>query len=176
MRRLATLLVLLLVTAAPASAQDAIEVTVEQLLNRAADINGRVSVEGELIGDYGFRRDGFMWTQLNGDAYAYRPVLDGGALVGGNIGVAVRIPESMADNLAGPGGYRERGPLVRVTGDWKYHDPDRGGETYVDVISLEVLEPGHSLAEHPNYWILGAGVLLIVCAAWLRRGSILLWR
>lgn len=171
MRRLVLLTALLLATMAnPAGAQDGSEVTVDDLLQDAAEIEGLVVVVGELIGDYGFRHDGSMWTQLNGDSYAYEPILDGGDLTGGNIGVAVRIPRAIAETLDKPGGYRVHGPVVRVAGLWEYHDPDRGGESYVNVISLEVLEPGEGLAEHPDYWVMVSGLILIAAAALLRRG------
>jgi hypothetical protein len=162
---------LLLVTMAnPAPAQEGVEVTVGELLQRAAEIEGQVVVVGELIGDYGFRNDGSMWTQLNGDSYAQEPILDGGDLTGGNVGVAVRIPDEIAGTLDKPGGYRVRGPLVQVVGMWEYHDPDRGGESYIDVVSLDVLEPGSGLVEHPNYWVMISGLVLIAAAALLRRG------
>jgi hypothetical protein len=158
--------------ASPAAAQAAVAVDVADLLNDPESHEGPVAVAGELIGDYGFRGDGSMWTQLNGDSYAAAPVLDGGELTGGNIGVAVRIPGDVAETLGDPGGYRVRGPVVVVTGTWKYHDPDRGGESYVDAVDLLIVEPGHNLAEHPNYWILGLGVGLIVIALALRKSPI----
>jgi hypothetical protein len=164
--------VMLLVPAYPAgAATDGVQVSVTDLIQDAAVIQGNVVVQGELIGDYGFRRDGSMWTQLNGDSYVYKPVLDGGPLTGGNVGVAVRIPEAIARTLDKPGGYRVRGPLVEIVGEWKYHDPHRGGESYIDVLTLEVLEPGRGLVEHPDYWILASGLILIAAAAALRRGS-----
>jgi hypothetical protein len=163
----------LLAVATPAAAQQGEPLSVSELLNNAATVEGSIVVVGELIGDYGFRSDGSMWTQLNGDNYAYDPILDGGRLAGGNVGVAVRIPAEIALQLDRPGGYRVRGPLVRVAGQWEYHDPDRGGESYIDVATVDVLEPGRGLVEHPDYWIMAAGVVLIAVAALLRRGRIL---
>lgn len=174
MRRIFLLAIaFLLAVAAPAAAQEGMQLTVGELLDNAANVEGTVSIVGELIGDYGFRSDGSMWTQLNGDSYAREPILDGGTLTGGNVGVAVRIPEEIAVHLDKPGGYRVRGPLVRVTGQWEYHDPDRGGESYIDVATVDVLERGHGLVEHPDYWVMAAGVLLIAVAALLQRGRIL---
>jgi len=161
---------MVLTLATPAAAQEGVRVTVGELLQNATEIKGRVVVVGELIGDYGFRNDGSMWTQLNGDSYAYEPILDGGNLTGGNVGVAVRIPQGIAETLDRPGGYRVRGPLVTVVGQWEYHDPNRGGESYIDVLSLEVLEPGGGLVEHPNYWIMAGGLAMVLLALVLRRG------
>jgi hypothetical protein len=158
-----------LLSASPAFAQGSGIVDVGELLENAPDYVGAVTVQGELIGDYGYRGDGSAWTQLNDDSYQHDPVLDDGDLTGGNVGVAVRIPEAIAQRLDSPGGYRVRGPVVRVTGTWKYHDPDRGGESYIEVAALEVIEPGRELVEHPNFLVLAVGIVLIVVAQYLRR-------
>jgi hypothetical protein len=155
--------------ASPALAQGAGVVDVGELLDNAPDYVGEITVRGELIGDYGFRGDGSMWTQLNDDSYAFDPVLDDGELTGSNVGVAVRIPVAVAEELDPPGGYRVRGPVVLVTGTWKYHDVDRGGESYIEVATLQVVEPGRPLAEHPNFLVLAAGIVLAGGALYLRR-------
>jgi hypothetical protein len=56
-------------------------------------------VKGELVGDYGFRDDGWMWTQINGDSYARSPIRDGGEPVGGNTEIAVRMPTGLGEGL-----------------------------------------------------------------------------
>jgi hypothetical protein len=157
---------LLLAVATPAAAQET--VAVADLLADPEAYSGEITIVGELIGDFGFRSEGSMWTQLNDDSYAYDPILDGGELTGGNVGVAVRIPASIAETLDDPGGYRVRGPIVAATGEWRYHDPERGGESYVDVTAIVVVESGHTLEEHPNFWVLAAGLALFVTTAWLR--------
>lgn len=170
MKRFLLVAAALLMAGAPAAiAQSPVGLDVAELLKNPEEYAGEVTVSGELIGDYGFRRDGFMWTQLNDDSYAENEILDDGALTGGNIGVAVRIPDAIAGQLDPPGGYRVRGPVVAVSGIWKYHDPDRGGESYVDVTSLIVVEPGRELVEHPNYLVLVAGGILLFGALGLRR-------
>lgn len=173
MKRMLLLAAAMLTIGNPAAlGQTPVAIDVSDLLENPADIAGEITISGELIGDYGFRSDGTMWTQLNDDSYAADPVQDDGALTGGNIGVAVRIPNALTEQLDPPGGYRIRGPLVAVSGIWKYHDPDRGGESYVDVTSLQLVEPGRDLAEHPNYLVLVAGGALLFGALALRlRGS-----
>jgi hypothetical protein len=121
----------------------------------------RVTVEGELVGDYGYRSSGVVWTQLNDDPYARTPLVDGGALAGSNVGIGVRIPQRLLEGADPPGGYRLKGPLVRVTGDWRYHDPGRGGESFLDVLALEVIEPGRVIRDDPHLEVLVAGLVVL---------------
>ena len=155
-----------------AVAQDDAVVPVEVLLADAESYSGdTITIEGELVGDYGFRSDGTMWTQLNDDSYARDALVDGGPRTGGNIGVGIRMPDTLAEGLDSPGGYRLEGPLVRATGTWKHHDPDRGGESYLDVSILEVVEAGRQLEEGPDWLVLVAGlaVLALSLGLWLSR-------
>ena len=169
----AHLQVVLMTTAfllAPIPAFAAEEVTVFEIIDMAAQFAGEeLTVEGELVGDYGFRNDGWMWTQLNGDAYVAAPLREGGPPVGANIGIGVRIPVELAEGLDPPGGYRNRGPVVRVTGIWKYHDPERQGESYLEVEALTVTEAGRQLDEGANWTALISGSLLLAAAGIVAR-------
>ena len=135
--RIATMLVvmaLLLALPGTALAQDGELVPVSELLEDGARFdNVTITVEGELVGDYGFRDDGVMWTQINDDSYARDALVDGGPRTGANVGIGVRMPSALGENLDPVGGYRLEGPLVQLTGVWRYHDPNRGGESYLDV-------------------------------------------
>lgn len=160
---------LLMFPAGPALAAE--EVTVAEVLAGSPELSGaEITVEGELVGDYGFRADG-MWTQLNGDVYVDDPIREGGAAAGGNAGIGVRIPSDLAEGLDHPGGYHHRGPVVRLAGIWKHHDPQRHGESYLDVASLEVVEPGLELDEEVVWWtvIAGAALLAGAGALWFLR-------
>lgn len=162
LRIAATAGVLLMV---PSTALAADEVSVQEILEMAAELGGsEVVVEGELVGDYGFRDDGWMWTQLNGDPYVRRPLREGGRPEGANLGIGIRMPLQLASGLDEPGGYRSRGPVVRVTGIWKYHDPTRQGESYLEVMSLEIVEPGRNLEEKANWTSIVTGSLLLAAA------------
>jgi hypothetical protein len=159
----------------PVSASAAEEVSVAEILEMGADLAGEeVTVEGELVGDYGFRDDGSMWTQLNGDTYALQPIREGGRPAGANVGIALRIPLDLGGGLDPPGGYRYRGPIVRVTGIWKYHDTTRPGESYVEVQSLTVTEPGRQLDQEVDWTPIIFGLVLLVGAGaigWLTRSG-----
>lgn len=130
-----------------------------------------ITVEGELVGDYGFRHDGYMWTQLNDDSYSRDALVDGGPRSGSNVGVGIRMPTALGEGLAPVGGYRRLGPLVQATGVWRYHDPERGGESYLDVSALTTIEDGRSLEEGPDWAVVAAGSLLLVLSLvmWWRR-------
>ncbi|MGZ8785883.1 MAG: hypothetical protein ACXW1Y_10025 [Acidimicrobiia bacterium] len=152
--------------AAPTAAVAAEEVTVGELIEFAEELAGvDVDVEGELVGDYGFRNDGWMWTQLNGDPYVHQPIREEGLPVGPNTGIGVRMPTELAQSLGPPGGYRTRGPVVRLTGIWKYHDPARQGESYLEVSSLDVIESGRGLDEQADWRLIVVGVFLLVVTA-----------
>jgi hypothetical protein len=160
------------VCSAPAHA---VTVSAAELLDNGERFSGQeVTVVGELVGDYGFRSDGTMWTQLNSDSYAIRPIVAGGPLRGSNIGIGIRMPADLASDLDPPGQYRLVGPIVTVTGIWKYHDAERHGETFLDVSALTVDTPGRDLSEHPNWGIYGpafafAAIAGVVAVAYVRE-------
>ncbi|GMR02711.1 MAG: hypothetical protein BMS9Abin20_1057 [Acidimicrobiia bacterium] len=156
--------ILAVLVSLPAPAQ-AVTVSVVELLEDGAAYAGQeITVVGELVGDYGFRRDGWMWTQLNTDSYAIRPIVEGGPLRGPNFGIGVRMPAELGRDLDPPGRYRMLGPVVVVTGIWRYHDEARQGETFLDITSLELQIPGRSLSEDPDWVLYGLGAALFVIA------------
>ena len=61
------------------------------------------------------------------------PCSPAAGLAGANLGIGVRFPAELWPGFDSPGGYRVRGPVVELTGIWRYHDPERGGESYLDV-------------------------------------------
>ncbi len=148
---------------APGSTADAAEVAVIDLIDDGGRYDGAsVTVTGELVGDYGSRRDGTTWTQLNQDVYVTDPIADGGAPMGSNVGIAVRIPSDLLEDADAPGRYRQVGPVVTVTGTWRYHDPERQGESYLDVDTLAPAAPGRALSEPPDWWAMAGGAALLL--------------
>lgn len=170
MRRLRLVVITTLFFIVPGTAAAAEGTTVSELIADSEAMSGlEVTVRGELVGDYGFRADGWMWTQLNGDDYVHAPIGEGGEPTGGNTGVGVRMPLELGEGLDPPGGYRNRGPIVSVTGVWKHHDPARQGESYLGATSLTVVEPGRPINQDPQWtaMLVGLGCL---------TGSLFLWR
>jgi len=169
MKRLLALVGVVMGLAAPAWAG---EVSVGVLLSDGAAFDRQtVTVEGELVGDF-LRRGEWVWVQLNGDSYADTPAPAGGGLTGSNAGIAVRFGTDAFD-AAGfdrPGGYGIRGPIVRVSGEWRYHDEERGGESYLAVDSFEVMAREVRFEEEMRWVVflaglgaaaLGAAILLV---------------
>lgn len=166
---------LVFLPSAGALAQEEGILPVTELLGSPAAFDAKeITVEGELVGDYGYRRDGYMWTQLNDDSYARHAIVDGGARTGTNVGIGIRMPVASSQDLDPVGGYRREGPLVRLTGVWRFHDPGRGGESYLDVRSVVVVEAGRRLEEGPDWMVFWSGIALIMVALaiWRRRTSL----
>lgn len=125
-----------------------------------------VTIEGEIIGDYSIRGDE-VWVQVNDDAYVSDPLIESGRVAGGNVGMGVRIPaEVFSTDWGAPGGYHTRGPVVRVTGTFRYADPATGGDTFVDATSVVLVEPARPL-EPPaaEMGLLAAAVVMIALGA-----------
>lgn len=160
MRRLLPLVALSALLAAPALA---VEISIPDLLeNQEAFANQEITVRGEVVGDFQ-RRGAFLWVQLNGDPYAFEPLHTGGDFAGTNSGIGARFPTAMFDaaRLEQPGGYRVSGALIEATGIWRYHDPDRSGESYLDVVDFEVLERERRSEEQLPVPILVIGLVLM---------------
>ena len=182
MKRLLLLAALITVLSPlPAAFAQERAVTVDELEQTPEDFScvetavcPQVTLQGELIGDYGTRGDGTVWVQLNDDPYARNPLLDGGGLAGGNRGIGLHGPAGLFADLDPPGRYERRGPVVEVSGEFLYHDPDKGGETYIEVELLTVIQTGRMLGEPSELWaaLTGLGLLAVslgALAAVLRR-------
>lgn len=151
--------------------QGSTEVGLAQLEAEPSRYDGTVvSITGEIVGDYGIRAD-VVWFQLNDDPYAITP-LEEGELRGQNSGIGVRIARGSFDESWGePGGYRVRGPLVKITGTFRHNEPVSGGETFIEASAVELIEPSRpieavSRSSTPAFiggaLLLAAAVLLVV--------------
>ena len=172
MRRLLLSVVLLMGISLPALAQTV--TPVEELTDAGVLYDNRqVTVVGELVGDLGVRGDGTVWAQLNDDSYADRPLRETGTHGEGNTGIGVRFDGSLGFDLDEVGGYRWRGPLVQATGVWHFHDVDRGGESYLDVTSFELVAPARSLQDEAFWplWLVGIGLVLAADYLYWRKNQ-----
>jgi hypothetical protein len=174
MRR-APAIALAAVLLSPVAAFAGADVTVEQLISDSSSYAeaDEISVRGELVGDFQERSQA-TWVQLNGDDYVDAPLAAGGEHAGPNLGVAVRIPNEVfrSSGVSTPGGYRVRGPIVRIHGRWMDHDPARGGESYLDAHSVVLLEGEQTLSDSVRWWAVLIGLSLaaggIVPLLWRR--------
>lgn len=125
----------------------------------------RISVSGELVGDYSYRSDG-VWVQINDDPYVRSPIGAGGEPVGANIGIGARVPRQLFDRgVVGPPGRDGRfGPVVHAVGIFHHNDPALTGETYLQVEEITTLQPAESYPEPGTDLWTWVGVVLMAAA------------
>lgn len=155
---------LLLATPLPAAAAEYEQVEVTDVVADPAAWDGRrITLVGELVGDYSHRPEG-VWVQLNDDAFVDSPVGKGGSPDSTNVGLGARIPTPVFETIeGGPGRYGRRGPIVRLEGRFKHSDPSLQGETYLDVETAETLQPAVDYpTPGPDPWLAVGGLLLAV--------------
>ena len=112
MRRLFAVVAVVLVAlpVPPAGAIDDVDVA-DLLADPVAYADARIALVGEFVGDYGFRPDGTVWTQLNDDPYATAPLhAAAGTPSGANVGVGVVGDDSMFSDLDSTVSVRWCGP------------------------------------------------------------------
>lgn len=135
-----------------------------------------VTITGEIVGDYG-RRTNVVWVQVNDDGYVEAPLIETDRRAGTNTGLGVRIPAALFEESWGsPGGYRTRGPVVAVTGKFRYADEETGGDTFIDATSIELISTSRPLELKPTDIRLVAislvgiagGIALWIRARWKR--------
>ncbi len=143
-KRITALAACIFLVAPPAFAIDKVTVSeLEALPWNYAD--EEVQIVGEVIGDYAIQATQ-VWIQVNDDAYATSPLAEGG-LAGTNSGIGVLISRShFSHDWGPPGGYRVRGPIVEVTGIFRYNDGREAGGTYIEATKVEVLEESRPIA------------------------------
>lgn len=103
----------------------------------------RVTYRGEAVGGV-LRRDDGAWLQLNDDVYAQT----GGRLPahrdyqGGNAGVGVFVPLTLAEEIGVVGGPRARGDLVEVVGTYHRVDSVRNEASVIHAERGRVIRDG----------------------------------
>lgn len=157
--RLLLALALLVLPALPASATEVAEV----LTDPEAYSGRQLTITGELVGDYSRRGEG-VWVQVNDDPFVSTPVAAGGEPSTTSSGIGALIPTDLFDAVVvgPPGRYGRTGPVVELEGVFRYHDPERGGETYLMVESATLVDPARPYdVPGPDRWLwIGTGLIL----------------
>ena len=125
----------------------------------------RISITGELVGDYSYRSSG-VWVQINDDAFVRAPVGAGGTPTSGNTGLGALVPTEAFDSSAlGPPGRNGRyGPVVQAVGVFHRNDPALSGETYLEVEKIIILQVAEAYSvPGPDIWLY-VGVVLLALA------------
>jgi hypothetical protein len=134
--------------------------------------NGKaVTFHGEAVGEVMVRGD-YAWIHLNDDAYMIKNVEEGAKLGGYNSGMAVWLPAALTNRIDTYGDYQHEGSIVEIRGTFNGACKEHGGDMDIHATSLEVMVPGHPVADPIPPW---KAVLAVVLAAvagllfWLER-------
>ncbi len=109
-----------------------------------------VSYRGEVVGAV-LRRGGNAWVHLNDDPYAgdVGPLPAHRDFRGGNAGVGVFIPGSLADTITVIGGPQTRGDVLEVVGEFHRVDAASGEVTIIRARDGSVVREGGALPDTP---------------------------
>jgi len=109
-----------------------------------------VSYRGEVVGAV-LRRDEGAWVQLNDDPYSgdVGPLPAHRDFRGGNAGVGVLIPHSLADTIVVVGGPQTRGDILEVIGVFHRVDDASGEVTIIRAQDGSVVRQGGALPDPP---------------------------
>lgn len=131
----------------PARARPMAPVSSEELIECPQAYDGLVvHYRGEAVRAV-LRRGDRAWVHLNDDPYA----LDLGPLpahrtaVGGNSGIPVSVPGSVADEISYVGDGRHRGDVLDVVGTFRRAHPADDGGPAIHAHTGRVAQPGHPL-------------------------------
>lgn len=139
--QVATAVCIALTLALPSRAAAAPLLTSGELVEHAADWDGkRIAFEGEVIGSAMHRGD-VTWLHVNDDAYVEQQASTG-PLAGYNSGQAIRVPTSLTTDLQHFGAHQQQGDLVRIEGTFFAADPQAGGDMLIAADSLTVIARG----------------------------------
>lgn len=149
-------------------AAEPVVVVADELIECPATFDGvTVSYRGEAVRAV-LARGPRSWVHLNDDPYALElgPVFDHRTAVGGNSGIPVSIPTSIADTIAYIGGPRHRGDILEVTGVFHSADQHDGGGPTIQADATHITQPGRRV-ERPvdNARLLTAAIIATVALA-----------
>ena len=137
-------------TSCPSAVEDAMPRVTSTELHECPRVYDGVEVayEGEVIGAVLARGDG-AWAQLNDDVYAgdLGPLPAHGRFRGGNAGLGVHLPRTLADEVAWVGGPTARGDVLEVTGTFHRVDADSGEVAVLRADEGRVVRRGQPINE-----------------------------
>ncbi len=153
------------------------KVTIDQLINGKHVVEERImgnmeyydgkmiTIEGEVIGDIMYRGD-YAWITVNDDPYSLRKSLEeGGDFVGlSNQGIGVWVSREAAKKIMTCGGYKNKGDIVSITGEFHRACHEHGGDTDIHAANLEVISSGYAFSHPFSYGkLLAVMVLSLIC-------------
>lgn len=121
-----------------------VAVAAEELIECPASYDtALVAYEGEAVRAI-LRRGSRAWLQLNDDRYALDlgPIHEHRTAVGGNSGIPVSVPTTVADAITSVGDARHHGDVIAVTGIFHRADPADGGGPTIQARTAEITRVG----------------------------------
>lgn len=143
-----------------------VDVSSNDLYDCPGSFNGRlVRYQGEAVG-VALTRSAGAWVQLNDDVYAdlRGPLPAHRDFRGGNAGVGVLVPRSLADEITVFGGPDTHGDLVEVVGVFHRVDPQTREVAVIRAGSGEIVRPGGAVTQ-PRLLDRGVAAALLGLAA-----------
>lgn len=156
-----------------------VEVTSAILQECPGTLDGaQVRYEGEVVGGLLSRETG-TWAQVNDDAYGrpLGPLPAHQVFLGGNGGIAVLLPDGLADEITRVGGPDVRGDQIAVTGTFHRVDETSGEVVVLEAQAGEVVRAGEAVSDPVVPDRRAAAAVLALLAAlviglerWVNRG------
>jgi hypothetical protein len=123
-------------------------VAADELLECPSTYDGAlVTFEGEAVRAV-LRRGERAWLHLNDDRYALElgPLHEHRTTVGGNSGLPVSVPTTVAENVRFVGDARHSGDILSVTGIFHRADPADGGGPTIQARTARITQKGRAIA------------------------------
>jgi hypothetical protein len=142
MKRVLSLLVLLLLPAACA------QPITDLLLHPENFDNQVITVRGEVLGI--LKRGGKVWVNIE----------NGGA-------IGVWCEAWMVENIKATADYHHRGDIIQVTGVFHRACLEHGGDPDIHAENLEVVEVGYEIPRGVNWWFMGLSILSLAVSVYV---------
>lgn len=104
----------------------------------------QVSIEGEVVGDIIYHRDG-AWINVNDDAYSKRSIAEEGKPKGQNSGIGVWISKEDARKIQYKGDYFHKGDVVYIEGVFNSSCLKHNSDIDIHAKKLMVVKQGYEI-------------------------------